>query len=306
MKKIDDFICKINFRKAVSVYVICSLVVFLILFSVLLFLSKDKIKLASDYEEAGDIYEKYGVVSKLETRLDKLTRDSSDVVNVMILNRNNHVIYKANDNILHGKDSIDFTPYLNNSKYILDNINENNIYKIAHPKDILFNANYFRNRSKLANEIEDDFLYEKYFEYKNIYLVNFMADVHGGDKVILFRDVKPIPYADKIVFTIAAFISLVVILYWIGLALWVYKDSKKANLSSPLWGLFTLITNLVGFIVYIIFKRNYKRCKNCGQIQNKNNIYCVNCGYKINATCEKCGNILNFGDQYCGRCGNKI
>ncbi len=45
------------------------------------------------------------------------------------------------------------------------------------------------------------------------------------------------------------------VFYWIGLALWVYKDAGRRKLNASLWGLLILITNLVGFIVYLIYNK---------------------------------------------------
>jgi len=42
---------------------------------------------------------------------------------------------------------------------------------------------------------------------------------------------------------------------WILVAIWVYKDAKKRNMSSPaLWLIIVLLLNLIGLIIYIIVR----------------------------------------------------
>lgn len=55
-------------------------------------------------------------------------------------------------------------------------------------------------------------------------------------------------------------------------------------------------------------KDNNLRCHRCGAIINKNDIFCNNCGIKleINFFCESCGNKVNVNDKFCTSCGKKL
>jgi hypothetical protein len=71
--------------------------------------------------------------------------------------------------------------------------------------------------------------------------------------VALAYDVSPYvqnPGMDTIIFTIIAVLGMIV--YWLGLTLWVFFDSRARGESAVLWGFFVLITNLAGFIAYLI------------------------------------------------------
>ena len=48
------------------------------------------------------------------------------------------------------------------------------------------------------------------------------------------------------------------------IALWMYKDAAKCRLSSLYWGLIGLFTNLIGLIVYKIYKHSATLCPACG------------------------------------------
>ena len=50
-------------------------------------------------------------------------------------------------------------------------------------------------------------------------------------------------------------IGLVVV--WILLAVWVYRDAKKRGMEATLWLLLVLLTGLIGLIVYLIVRRDH-------------------------------------------------
>jgi uncharacterized membrane protein len=102
----------------------------------------------------------------------------------------------------------------------------------------------------------------------------------------MIRTVSPIPYAEKLLEIIGELLGLIMAFYWIGLALWVYKDAGRKKLNASLWGLLILITNLVGLIVYLIYKQSNLTCFKCGALQSKFSSFCSNCGTGINESCH--------------------
>lgn len=71
--------------------------------------------------------------------------------------------------------------------------------------------------------------------------------------VAVAYDVSPlvgsVSFRDVFV-TIAFFVGLAS--YWLGLPLWVWLDAASRGESAILWGVFVLITNLVGLVAYLI------------------------------------------------------
>ena len=49
-------------------------------------------------------------------------------------------------------------------------------------------------------------------------------------------------------------------------------------------------------------------CKYCGNIVKIDDIFCTNCGNKLNHEwkCSNCGSTVNKDDTFCFNCGNKI
>ncbi len=65
---------------------------------------------------------------------------------------------------------------------------------------------------------------------------------------------------DESMFGLFAFAGIaicwaVLIIIWIVLAIWVYKDAKKRNMDNPvLWLIITLLLGLIGLIIYLVVR----------------------------------------------------
>ena len=92
----------------------------------------------------------------------------------------------------------------------------------------------------------------------------------------------------------------------VAVALWLYKDAAACKLSPLYWGLIGLFTNLVGLIVYKIYKRSMAVCTGCGAAQPAEHLYCSCCGAALGARCNSCGSKVGAKDSFCHHCGNKI
>lgn len=60
-----------------------------------------------------------------------------------------------------------------------------------------------------------------------------------------------------------------------------YRGAAKCRLSPLYWGLIGLFTNLIGLIVYKIYKRSMTVCPVCGAAQSVEHLYCSCCGNEI-------------------------
>lgn len=303
MEKIDYLIEKLNFKKVIKAYLILSVLIIVVCVSATLFISRDKINMAWNYKKVSHMFEEQGVNGALKTQLNKLVISSGDVKNAIIVDNNNSIIYKVNDKIIQNHKEFQLSQMEYYRDYLKDNINKNVIYKVVKDEDIILNKEYVQNHKKIQSDINDSFSFEKDLGSNDIYLLNYMAESHTGNKLFIIRTVSEIPYLEGMLEITFVLLGLIFTLYWIGLAIWVYKDANKKNTNASLWGLLVLVTNIVGVIVYLMFKQNSILCYTCGTIQNKSNRYCSNCGVKINNTCDKCGSIVNRQENYCKNCG---
>lgn len=96
------------------------------------------------------------------------------------------------------------------------------------------------------------------------------------------------------------------ILFWLILPIWTFIDAKKKNYKPALWGILTLLTNVIGLIIYILTKREISTCHSCGEILDDNHIFCPYCGTPNRNICTACNRIIEKGWSVCPYCGHKI
>jgi hypothetical protein len=306
MKKLEEFINRLNFKAATKIYLIVSAVLLALCITTIAYVTRDKINMAIDYEKLSHTFEKEGISNNVNLQLKKLNSDSKDIVNMLILDKDNNIVFKANNNLIGSNARLLLTSYEFNKSYLQDNINKNVLYRIVKEENILLNKDYIQNNKKLTNDIDEEFYYQGELSSKNIYLINYIANRNTQNKIFIIRTVTPIPYAERLLEITGTLISLIFMIYWIGLALWVYKDANAKRNNPALWGGLVLLTNLAGLIIYFMYKQSNIICYKCGVIQNRENIFCSHCGTKINEQCSHCDNIVNKGENYCSKCGEKL
>lgn len=306
MKKLEEFINCLNFKIAVRIYLIVSAVLLTLCIAAMVYLTRDKICAAIDYGKLSNTFERQGLGNNVNSQLKKLNSDSKDIVNIFILDENNKIVFKVNNNLIGNNTKVVLTSYELNRKYLQDNINKNVLYRIVREENILLNKDYIQNDEKFKNDIDEEFYYEGDLGSRDIYLINYISSRTNKNKIFIIRTATPIPYVEKTLDITGTLFSLIFITYWIGLALWVYKDANAKKNNPALWGGLVLLTNLVGLIIYFMYKQNNIICYKCGVIQNRENIFCSYCGTKINEQCSHCGNILNKSENYCSKCGEKL
>jgi hypothetical protein len=264
MKRIDNLVEKLNFKKGIKIYLVLSVLIIVICVSTTIFISRDKISMALNYKKVSNMFKEKGVNDALKTQLTKLISSSGDVENILIVNNNNSIIYKANDKIISNSKEFQLSPIEYYKNYLKDNINKNIIYRVVKDEDIILNKDYIQHHKNIESDINDSFSFEKDLGSNEIYLLNYMAERNTGNKLFIIRTVSEIPYLEIMLKITFSLLGLIFALYWIGLALWIYKDANKKNTNASLWGLLVLVTNIVGVIVYLMFKQNSILCNTCG------------------------------------------
>lgn len=306
MRGIEELINNINFKKAVKLYILLSILLLVISGAVLGYTLRDNLKTALDYKKASEAFRHYGNNSTFQAELTKLPSDSQDIINCVVVDRNNNIIYKTNDKFINGSDKFILTTEDTNKKYLHDNINKDVVYKATPEENLILNRDFFKNHEQVVSDIDENLYFEKDLQNQNIHLLNYVVNRDSKDKLFIIRTVPIMPYAETIIKAIGMIIGLIFIVYWVGIALWVYKDANRRRANPALWGGIVLITNVVGVIVYIMYKQTNKVCYKCGALQSKDNIFCGSCGAQINERCEKCNNIVGKHQHYCSNCGHRI
>lgn len=309
MKKFDRIILKINFTKVFIVYLIGIILVSLTVSGFLGYQFRDKLSFLYSYNQFSEKLKKNENINwNVQEDLSKLAGKSSDVVDILILNKENRIVYSAKNSVLAEKN--EFVLSKTNSEkdhsYLVDKQIPNTYFKLVKHNKIFFSKQMVENDKYIKDSYNDDYFYENDFHNRQIFLLSYLTDKTTGFKIYFISDVQPVPYGEIYLEIVVVIVALFLIAYWILVALWIYVNAKKSKLNAPLWGIAILLTNLAGVLVYFIFKQNSRTCFKCGAVQSNANIYCIECGVKMTETCEQCNLPLTPNARYCGRCGKEV
>lgn len=286
----NKIIENLKFKKIIIIYLIL-LVVSII--SITLFLGNkyfNKIEYLYNYHKVNEMFEEDYDLKDIEDSLSKLSKSSNDIVDIVIIN-NKDIIFSTNNVYKNDLVRID-----NTNNYYQDN--NDNVYKLANKKEFILSL-------FSLDEYEDDY-YDEFNINNKDYVMTYSKNNHTNDKIIIINKINEVPSGTLYLKISLAIMVLFFMLYWIITSLMIYQNALKIKLNPYLWGIITLFTNIIGVIIYLIYKNNRITCNKCSTSNNKNNIYCTSCGNKINKCCTKCHTIINDKDKYCRSCGEKI
>jgi hypothetical protein len=113
-----------------------------------------------------------------------------------------------------------------------------------------------------------------------------------------------------------SFFSLVLLIIWIAVIVWVYRDAERRGMNGVLWALLVLIGNIIGLIIYLIVRSDSlsyqsetpptQNCPSCNKGVPSSFGYCPHCGTQIQPTCPSCGKAVEKDWKACPHCGKKL
>jgi hypothetical protein len=109
----------------------------------------------------------------------------------------------------------------------------------------------------------------------------------------------------------------VLIILWLFVIVWVYRDAERRKMSGVLWALFVLVGNIIGLLIYLIVRNDSlparqteqivaDPCPNCEKKVQQDFEFCPNCGTKLRITCPSCGKPTTAGWKVCPYCEAKL
>ena len=94
--------------------------------------------------------------------------------------------------------------------------------------------------------------------------------------------------------------SLVLLVIWIVVIVWVYRDAERRGMNGVLWALLVLIGNLIGLLIYLIVRSDNlpvpqeteitQECPACHRNIPADYTFCPYCGAKTEQGIGKCSN----------------
>ena len=111
-------------------------------------------------------------------------------------------------------------------------------------------------------------------------------------------------------------LPLALLILWVLVIVWVYRDAERRGMSGVLWALLVFIGNIIGLLIYLIVRNDTTRanasleatvaCINCGKLVAQKYVFCPHCGTKLKSTCPSCDEAVASDWSICPYCGEKL
>lgn len=301
MNRLEKILSKWNFKKIAVWYLILAVLVGLACAGAVGYIYRERLNFAWQYSR---LEEAKGETA-LQTAAQKTADASADVVDVLILDANNRVTYAAK-NSEFASGTLELVKAGSEKKYLVSADHPNAVFQYVKSEEFMLNSIISKDFGKIRLDYDDDSAFESGLSAKTIYMLSRVG-VHGSDgKVCVVTIPTSVPGGMTALKVTAALAMLFFCIYWVLVALWLYKDAAACKLSPLYWGLIGLFTNIIGLIVYKIYKRSIALCPSCGTAQSADHLYCSFCGAQVGVCCENCGGKVGPKDSFCYHCGNKI
>jgi hypothetical protein len=110
--------------------------------------------------------------------------------------------------------------------------------------------------------------------------------------------------------------SLALLIIWIFVIVWVYRDAERRGMNGVLWALLVLIGNIIGLLIYLIVRsesipalkagHETQACPSCQKEVDSAFVFCPYCAARIHAVCPECGKATEENWKACPHCGKKL
>ncbi|MCX7711089.1 MAG: zinc ribbon domain-containing protein [Clostridia bacterium] len=151
----------------------------------------------------------------------------------------------------------------------------------------------FNNSYNSSYDMQYAYIGSKGLNLYTIFDGSYFYEQHNSDPLYVLRD------------TIGKILILFFILFWLSLPLWVFMDASSRDFKAPLWSILTLATNVIGLLVYLTVRPEYKKCISCEQALDKSFIACPYCGTMNRTVCSNCKQVLEDTWSVCPYCATR-
>lgn len=300
MNKLEKFLSRFNFKKAAVWYIIIAVIVGIACTVTLAVMYRERISFAWEYSRLKESTDK----NASYTLADKAAAASNDITDIIFVDEKGKIIYSAKNSQFADKP---FLPqkFGNDKKYLTVGQYPDIVFKYVKSDEFLLTSVLNEDIGRALEDFEDDSVFENRLSSKTVYMLNCIHN-KNTEKIYIISSPTSVPGGTIAIKLTAASAMLFFCVYWVLIALWMYADAAKSKLSPIYWGLIGLFTNIIGLIVYKIYKFSSSVCPCCRAVQNSQHLFCSHCGAQLGARCESCGAKINAKDHFCHRCGNKI
>lgn len=304
MNKFEMMLAKWNFKKIAIGYIVAALIAGIACAATVGVLYRERLNFAWQYSRLEETLKK-GDEAALSAAIDKTAAASNDVVDVLLVDGADAVTYSAKHSAF-ASAPFSLTRVGDEKKYLSSAAHPDAIFQYVKGDEFLLRSIINKDFGKIRDDFDDERVFERGLSTRTIYMLNSLHR-RGGDATLYVISTPTSVTGGMIALKVTAALAMLFFcVYWVLIALWLYRDASRAHLSPLYWGLIGLFTNLVGLLVYKIYKRSLAVCTTCGAAQSVEHRYCALCGTALGARCEECGGRLGRRDRFCPHCGRKV
>lgn len=301
MNRFKPNLIRWNFRKIARVYLIVLLAAAAACAAAAGYVYRSRIAFAWQYARVGRAAEK-GDSAALRSELYQLAAASSDVTDILILDESNNVTFSAK-NSEFSAGPFNLSRSAEDRNYLSCGTDADVVFRYVKSDDFMLSSVFHTDFGAIRDQYRDDNFFENGFSSKTVYLLSFLGEKDSGGKIYIISSPTSVPGGKTTLKAAAVCGILLLMCFWVLLALWAFQNAAKARLDALLWGTAVLLTNLVGVLVYEIYKHANISCSVCGASQSRLHRFCTGCGARLGETCAACGSPIGRDDLYCPNCG---
>ena len=300
MSKLGKILSGWNFKKIAIFYVIAVLVAAIVCGATVGMQYRERLSFAYQYTRLEDALD-HGSDKAVQKAVDKTAAASNDVVDILILNGGNQVQYSAkHSKFAAGTLALKQTK---EKKYLTDSRYPDAVFQYVKNEEFMVNSIINQDFGKIREDYEEGKFYENQDTSETVYMLSCIRSHDNDQKIYVISKPTSVPGGMAALKISAAMAMMFFCIYWVLVALWMYRDADKSRFSPIYWGVIGLFTNLIGLLVYKIYKRSMAVCTACGAAQNSSYLYCTNCGAQLGVRCPHCGSKVSVNDKFCHTCG---
>lgn len=95
-----------------------------------------------------------------------------------------------------------------------------------------------------------------------------------------------------------------IVFVWVLLISYIAGDARLRGMRAWLWVLISIfVPNMIGIILYFVFRDPIVVCRNCGYSAKGNFTFCPQCGTELQPACPSCRRAVEAGWKSCAYCG---
>lgn len=290
-----------EFQKIAVWYLVLAVITGVLCGGTVGYLYRQRLKFAWQYARL----EEAKTPEALRMAADKTAAASEDVVDILVVDENQQILYSAKDSKF-AAGPLTLTKVGDAKKYLASADYPEAVFLQVKGDEFMLNSIVSHDFGKIRSEYDDESAFENGLSAKTVYMLNRVQVRKAGGTAYVITRPTSVPGGETALKVTAALAMLLVCVYWVLVALWMYRDAARCKLSPLYWGLIGLFTNLIGLIVYKIYKHSATLCPACGAAQSAGHLYCSFCGAQLGARCANCGGKVGAKDSFCHHCGNKI